>query len=287
MARLRRWLNSVVGPRGSARPIFVFGCPRSGTTVIGSYVGTTPGVCDLGEYGGFYLALHHAPRELGRAPSPVRESYQTSLEEHALRFPAAEAAEADCPWYVDDTPWNLLVADQLLRLVPDALLVLCLRDFRGVIQSLRRSYDEGYYYAGPTWEDSAGLWARFNEQALTLPDEQTIVVSYDRLCDEPSEEVDRLDLELSRHGLQQGRSVEVFAHSHAVPDGSERPTVLHGNRFAGTLEFRPRARYDRAAWPDEIERSVAGIVGDVDARLRERFPSRCRWDPPDEQGGAG
>jgi len=285
MARLRRPVNGVEDAAGSVRPIFVLGCPRSGTTVVSSYVGTTPGVCDLGEYGGFYLALHHAPRELGRAPSPVRASYQASLEAHALGFPAAEAATAGCVWYVDGTPWNLLVVNELLRLVPHALLVLCLRDFRGVIQSLRRSYDEGYKYAGATPEESASLWVRFYERALALPVGQTVVVSFDRLCEKPSEEIARLEGALSRHGLPQGRSMEVFARSHAVPEGSVRPTVFSVDRVAGTAEFRPRELYDRVAWLDEIERSVAGIVGEVDARLRTRFRSRCGWSPPREQGG--
>lgn len=270
---------------GSVRPLFVLGCPRSGTTVLGSYVGTTPGVCDLGEYGGFYLTLHHAPRELGRAPSLFRENYQASLESHARWFPASEAAKAGCSWYVDGTPWNLLVADRLLDLLPHALVVLCLRDFRGVIQSLRRSYADGYRYAGATWEESAGLWARFYLHALTLPTEQTVVVSYDRLCDEPAEEIARLDGELARHGLQAGRSVDVFAHSHAVPDGSVRPTVACKSQMTGAVELRSRLRHDRAAWPAVIERSSAGIVGEVDAALRERFPGDCPWAPPGEPGG--
>jgi hypothetical protein len=260
---------------GPIRPVFVVGCPRSGTTVIGAYVGTSAEVCDLGEYGGFYLTLHHAPRELGRAPSSYRRSYQRSLEAHAAGFAAEAADQEGCSWYVDATPWNLLAVDDLLRVAPEALFVLCLRDYRGVVQSLQRSYREGYNFAGDTCERSAELWVSFNEKAVTLPPAQTIVVSYDRLCEAPAAEIGRLDHELVRCGLDAGdHRREVFATSHAVPDSANRPTVAWQDSHSGTVRLRPRPRYEPEEWTADVDQMVVPVVRDVDRALAQRFGTR-------------
>lgn len=72
--------------------------------------------------------------------------------------------------------------------------------------------------SGATWEESANLWVRFNVHALRLPGAQTVVVSYDRLCDEPVREIARLDSEFARHGL--GKEGPLGGGVHAQPRGA-------------------------------------------------------------------
>ncbi len=60
---------------GGTRALFVLGSPRSGTTLIGSYLASGARVLDLGEYGGFHLAHTVAPATLGAMPGSHRAEY--------------------------------------------------------------------------------------------------------------------------------------------------------------------------------------------------------------------
>jgi hypothetical protein len=53
-----------------ARPVFVVGSPRSGTTLAGALLGSAAGVSDLGEYAGYYFCHRTGPGEL--LPMPAK-----------------------------------------------------------------------------------------------------------------------------------------------------------------------------------------------------------------------
>lgn len=260
--------------RTTVRPVFVLGCPRSGTTVTGTYVGSASRVHDMGEYAGFYLAVHHVPHHIGRAPSPMRDPYQRSIESHAAAFAAERVREAGCDHYVDSTPWNLLIHRQIAQLATEPLFVLCLRSYRGVVQSLQRSFAQGFEFAGGTPVLSAELWARFNLHALTLPTSRTITVNYDRLCAGAEAELDELDRQLDRHGVPAcGRTRAAFIESHAVPAGQQRPTVARLDD-EGSVRFTRRPSFDADRWSEEMELAVGPIVNEVHRKLTDRFGNR-------------
>ncbi len=89
--------------------------------------------------------------------------------DHARRFAEEVARSQGCEWYCDTTPWNLLVADRLAAQLPDALFVLMLRHYSGTVQSLRRSFESGFVWAGETLADSARIWAHFYRCAAEYP----------------------------------------------------------------------------------------------------------------------
>jgi hypothetical protein len=257
--------------RGSQpRPILVLGSPRSGTTLIGRYLSSSSDICGLGEYLGFYFSHVVADREFDRMPSPFGPRYLRELRRFTDRFARRLAAERSCAFYCDDTPWNLLVGDQLAALLPDAVFVLLLRHYAGVLQSLNRSYAAGYRWAGATWSERAALWSRFYAMAPLLPGDRTIDVSYDRLCAAPGPTLAALDRALDRIGVDAGRlQRSVFTVSHAT-GSSPRPAI---GRPMGDqrVSLAPLPSWDPSGWTERVQVAVDPVVATVDEALRARF----------------
>jgi hypothetical protein len=255
-----------------ATPIFVLGSPRSGTTAIGALIGTIPGVFDAGEYGGFYLASVVAPQFLtDRMKSSARHEYLSSLFNHASTFIAQQAKAKGCSYFVDATPGNLLAANVLAINIREALFVLTLRHYSGVILSLARSFDSGVKWAGATWRERARLWSTFYASASLLPKDRTLVVSYERLCCDPSDTVhDLLDGLAKRLSVPAFKAnIAVLARSHATMPAEERATVVkrHGSGWA----FCSRSPLDSVLWTKDINRRVRPEVKRVDSSMRELF----------------
>jgi hypothetical protein len=234
-----------------ARALFVLGTPRSGTTLIGTLCGRATGVVDLGEYRAFVLA-HDLGRTLfRRTPAPFADEYLQSVALHARSFAEGLAARNGAQWYVDHTPINLLVAERLACELPDALFVLMVRHHAGVIQSLARSYRDGYDWAGEDVAARAQLYSRFYEQATHLPPQRTIAVSYDALCTMPAETLVSLREALEARGFP-GRNwnLNVLAQSHA--NGSAgRQTI--GKLRDGEVVLGPMSSFDAASWTENDE----------------------------------
>src|SRR5215469_18289617 len=106
------------------RAVFVLGVPRSGTTLIGNYLGSAPEVLNLAEYGGFYVANSVAPAVISRIPGYHHDAYLAEVRDHARTFAERLARRAGCSWYLDHTPWNLEVASALAGEPQGALFVL-------------------------------------------------------------------------------------------------------------------------------------------------------------------
>ncbi len=209
-----------------ARALFVMGAPRSGTTVVGNYLASSPRVLGLGEYGGFHLAHNLAPSALGAMPGPFTASYLRDLVTHAQWFAEELTAADGRDWYCDTTPWNLLAADRIAAELPDALFVLMLRHYSGTVQSLRRSFESGFTWAGATWTESARVWADFYRAAGQLPADRTVAVSYDAMTADPETVLDLLVKWLDERGFP-ARDLDVgqLAVSHAPPASGPRPTI--------------------------------------------------------------
>jgi Sulfotransferase family len=263
-------------------PVFVLGCPRSGTTVVGAYVGSSPDVADLGEYAGFYLTHHTAPYEYRYTPCHHKASYLGALQRLTRDFPARMALRERAGAYCDSTPWNLLVARELADLLPRALFVLCLRHYSGAIQSLRRSCAQGFRFAGSSDLESARVWSDFYRHAVDLPPDRTIDVSFDGLCAAPGATLDALDDDLRWHGLDAGGfDRRVLARSHAVPPGWVRPTAARLDA-AGQVILAGRPSVDPGEWSAARNEMVRPVVADVDRQLR----ARARYLEPARPTGA-
>lgn len=241
------------GRKNQPRPIFVLGSPRSGTTLLGELLGSTVRVIHLGEYAGYYFCHQVASDEVSSWPAVGVHRYLAELREHAHEFPKCLAAEKAVDWFVVSAPWNLLVADRIVERENSAIFVICVREVRGVCQSLARSYASGWTWAGSTTAARIELWCRFYRNAASLPFERTIPIVYDHLCKDPTRTYDKFVSDLQVLGFPGGLlHVDSFATSHATLEDEPQPTV--GSRAAnGAISLHGRPAWDPGGWTEEDE----------------------------------
>jgi hypothetical protein len=271
--RVRSWLDRLLerGAHGlpesaHVRGLFVLGVPRSGTTLIGNWIGSHPAVLGLAEYGGFYVAYSVAPAYVNRLPGREHESFLAAVRDLADRHVSQLALRRGCTWFCDATPWNLHVVGALSASLPDALFVLMLRHFSGAVLSLRQ-----FYWAGNSWADAAQLWVRLNRCIDNLPGERTIVVGYDELAAHPADIVTSLREALGSLSLDTALFDDrQFAGSHAHIVGRPRPTVA--SVLDGQVVFHAIPSLDEQRWTPQVHAEVWPIVADMHRSLLDRFP---------------
>lgn len=237
-----------------ARPIFVGGTGRSGTTVVARLVGAHPayhmfttelrfiaapgGVCDLvdgrtgfrqferdvrerwfdrGAKKGLHTAISEA--EVDAALARMAVEFRRDPPEAARRFVHRLldpiAFGAGATGWVESTPANVFVAPTLLRLFPEAVLIHSVRDGRDVACSVI-----GFGW-GPRQPDEAlDWWARRLERGFrasaSLSSDRLLVVQMEALiADHRSREYERL---LTLLGLDDAPAMRTYFESAMTPD---------------------------------------------------------------------
>lgn len=255
------------------RALLVVGSPRSGTTMMGRLLGSSPQVLDLGEYYGHYFARVKAPDAYRRVPTDRASEFLTKVRELAINFPEQLAATSGADYYIDASPWNLLIAAELAADLPEAVFIVMLRSWAGVCQSLERSYDMGYEWAGATTGERAAVWADLYGHVSELPAGRTLAVSYDRLCENPAGVLGRFTRTLAELGLPHDLDASILSTSHA---NGESPREVLGHRAPTGLALKGRRPYDIEAWTAADEAAAKGAASDVAACVKDRFPVASR-----------
>lgn len=258
--------------KSEVRQIFVLGSPRSGTTLMGNYIGSSPLICNLGEYSAFHFSHEIAVKAYERVPSPYKDIFLQELQLLASSLAARIATEQDCQFYCDSTPWNLLIMQSLTKTFPNAIFILMLRHYSGVILSLARSYRDQYLWATDKWSARAALWSSFYENTSFLPLDRTIVISYERLCAEPKSTIENLENSLMRLGLNGAEFDETqLAKSHATNRKDQRPTIVCETE-TGQISFNSISSFDLDLWTQSISEQVSPIVENTNNLLQNLFP---------------
>jgi hypothetical protein len=190
------------------RPVLVGGCPRSGTTLLGSLLGTGPTVLTVPEAEFKWTVLRAAPVDVdgsldlaavGAAlqrdwrfslwgiqaptPGPSRIGYGALLA-RLVNAHGATVGKPEPEVFIDHTPANVRYAATLSRLLPDARFVHLVRDGRAVAASvLPLDWGPSSVYAAARWwaaQLSFGLAA-----AAALGPERVITVRYEDLVSAP------------------------------------------------------------------------------------------------------
>lgn len=144
-------------------PVFVVGCPRSGTTFTAEAIGAVPGFFDMGEVSRLKAAipgLHRAARN-GRRADVVDELRRTLCRMQRVAFVGGARA-------IEQTPESTYLIPELADAFPAAQFVHLVRDGRDVAASLlERGWLAGTTVPGgtasTTGHDDAGQ--RFGEHA--------------------------------------------------------------------------------------------------------------------------
>jgi hypothetical protein len=256
-----------------AKPVFVLGSGRSGTTLMGAYIGSASSMLDMGDYFGFHLSHNVAPLEVGGAPTQFRDAYLQSVKNHALTFACEMAVLHGCQYFCDSTPWNIESAPSLVQSMPNAIFILMVRHYSGVCLSLEESYKSGRRWAGATWEQRAELWKRCYDNAKFLPADRTVAVSYDRLCQDPEKTLGKMEsalkaLEFPTETLSRSKLAKRYASSESAKAAKRQIAVETDDG----IEYRRVPSVDTARWTPDVQASVASIVAETELILLEKFP---------------
>jgi sulfotransferase family protein len=127
------------------RMVFVFGCPRSGTTFLAGAIGSCPEFVDLGEVAALKAAVAELTRL--RTDEAARRIRRLLVVTRRLGFVGGLRA-------VEQTPETAFVAPAVKVAMPRARLVHVARDGRDVVCSL---LERGWLSAGRGGADDAGL----------------------------------------------------------------------------------------------------------------------------------
>jgi Sulfotransferase family len=246
-ATTRRVLRRSSKLGSERRLVFVAGSPRSGTTFLGSALGSLPGFVDLGEVAplkaeipGLYGAPDAAPR--------VR-----AILDRVRRLGLVTGLRA-----VEQTPEVSFILADALRAFPDARAVHIIRDGRDVVCSL---LERGWLDAGREDADNARLpygararfwvergraeeferasdatraawaWRRYVSAARTAG-ERTLEVRYEALADAHESVAEHLDIP-----VEAAREALSGAHTESI------------GRFREDLTPEQLADFEREAGP--------------------------------------
>jgi hypothetical protein len=116
------------------RPIFVIGCPRSGTTLLFRLLRKLPDVVSIGTEGHALWETFHHPRDRNWRSSALDADDVGGLERRYVAW--AIALLAGRGRFVDKTPRNVLRLPYLDAMFPDATFVFLYRDGRSIVSSL-------------------------------------------------------------------------------------------------------------------------------------------------------
>jgi Sulfotransferase family len=145
------------------RPVFVFGLPRSGTTLVEQILSSHSQVFGAGELRLGRRGFDSMPRFLNRPGSPVdclRELDRESVGRVAARHEEClNALGSSAERIVDKMPDNYMYLGWLATLFPAATFIHCRRDLRDIAVSCWINS-----FRGITWaNDPAHIAARFGE----------------------------------------------------------------------------------------------------------------------------
>jgi len=195
------------------QPIFIGGCDRSGTTLLGALLGgspeavTTPESQFLSElYPGtperltsrlvemiierlsrhWRLMIWGIPNIKYRLKSVVNKKNCTysDIITAIVRLYAAETGKHEAKTWIDHTPSNLLYAHRLLEMFPSAKFIHIVRDGRGVAESfLKLPWGPNTTYsAADFWVSKVGIGVTAE---MWLQDKKIIRVYYEDLLKYP------------------------------------------------------------------------------------------------------
>jgi hypothetical protein len=264
------FLSPLLPPRAMPeRPIFIVGCPRSGTSILYQLLRRLPETSSLGGEGHALWETFHHPRAKDWSSNALDATDVGSVERRyvawGIRLLAGKGR------FVDKTPRNVLRLPYLDALFPDAHFVFLFRDGRALVSSLiigwRRRPEPSYvvpapfrvrdvpdrywhYVLPPGWreldgrpvEDACALQYTASLEAMLsfrdrLDPSRCVELRYEDLVADPTPQMERVhrDLDLP-FGPKQAERVRAEVRAPTGPPKWSTLTPLEIERVLPTLE---------------------------------------------------
>lgn len=171
--------------------VFVVGCPRSGTTLVGEVLAVNPSALNGEESQILYLM--NTWRAMLHRASPLTEPFIAAVTALVKETTVEETKARGKSIYVDHSPWHALCLPEVWDIFPHARVVHVVRNPADVVDSLRRSYLAGYRWAGATTRDRVQLWMRFVDHVEShRADPRLVEIRYEDIAADPRESLRRL-----------------------------------------------------------------------------------------------
>lgn len=207
--------------------IFVVGCPRSGTTLVGELFGSSNRVYNARE--SFLIDRVHSWQQMLVLTSPLAKAFVNRAEALVQELILSASTDPGKTHLVDHTPWHALYVEDIWRLFSRAQIVHVVRHPASVVASLERSYAAGYAWAGSTIHDRIMLWKRFVNSMAKHPESDLVRhIRYEDLCAKPVQVAQSLFHWVSLPW--ENEFLDAFARPHAPNPG--KPFTLATTRGA-------------------------------------------------------
>jgi hypothetical protein len=179
------------------KPIFVVGCPRSGTTLLGEILMSHPKLKGIDEslflmlLWRIFSDLHQGANEKGWAPLRGFISNNEMLDSIG-KFSDDIFYGVSCNGtrtVVDHTPWYVALIPFLNILYPDSIFIHIIRNPIDVVNSLTASFLNGYKWAGEDIETRTIIWKELvsagKKAGKSLPNNRYMEIKFENLCQDP------------------------------------------------------------------------------------------------------
>jgi hypothetical protein len=222
---LARMPVQLIAPETCKRPIFIIGCPRSGTTLLYNLLQRAPELKFLGQESHWIWEYCHPPRQAADHSQVLKGGDVTGRSRRFIRACYGAAFGADR--FVDKCPTNALRIDAIRTVFPDAVIIGLTRNGPDNISSLIDTWTDPDRFQGfevpedlgidgydgdkwvhvlpPGWQQytnasiekvCAHQWRMLNRALLNaksnLPSEKFIRVRYESFFENPVETYEAL-----------------------------------------------------------------------------------------------
>ena len=173
----------------SAKPIFIVGMPRSGTTLVERIIGQNPQVFNAGEQEAmeFVAADFNQKVITGKLPSVDKISAEQWSELRGLYLD--KLPEMSKPIFTDKLPHNFRHVGLIHKLFPESRIIQLHRDQQDVCMSIySRAFTAGHNYAN-RWQDLAHFYAeseRLMGHWSSMNSSRILDLKYENLVENPS-----------------------------------------------------------------------------------------------------
>jgi hypothetical protein len=235
--------------------------------MLGSFLGSSGKVCELGEYMAYFAINDFLSKAYSDSRSASRKELIAFLTQQSHEFAKKKCKEQDAVAYIDDTPLNFHVISALEELEPSPLYVCIFRDAGGVVRSLEKAYLSGKKWAGAAEMDRIKLWSEFYNNITFLPDDRMCGISYGDFISDPNAAIAQLNEFFLKFNLDvSDAQKDTLTSNHATGQSGNKFTLHDGRLLASAAQLE--LIRNEQEYTSELRQNYPATIEDTYARLQ-------------------